>query len=111
MHIKTNADLEVIQNTTKLNLFNPNVIKKVEQKVNDEIEGRERLAFTEVQKKLNADIFGFADEFQRKYPQIWKQKKDEWNEIFPEVVVSFETKVKIERTGLATGKRKRGVEQ
>ena len=42
MHIKTNADMEVIQNTTKLNLFNPNVIKKVKQKVDDEIEQRER---------------------------------------------------------------------
>ena len=104
MHIKTNADFEVMQNTTQLNLFNPKVIKKIKQKVNDEIEGREMLAFSEVQKKLNADIFGFADEFQRKYPQIWKQKKDEWNEIFPEVVVSFETKVNIERTGLATQK-------
>jgi spore germination protein KC len=111
MHIKTNADLEVVQNTTQLNLFNPKVIKKIKDKVNDEIEGRERLAFSEVQKELNADIFGFADEFQRKYPQVWKQKKDEWNEIFPEVVVSLETKVKIERTGMATQKRKRGVEQ
>ena len=109
MHIKTNADLEVVQNTTQLNLFNPKVIKKIEQKVGFEIEQREMLAFSKYRKKLNADIFGFADEFQRKYPQIWKQKKDEWNEIFPEVVVSFETKVNIERTGLATGKRKRGV--
>jgi spore germination protein KC len=111
MLIKTNADLEVVQNTTKLNLFNPKVIKKAEQKVADEIEQRERLAFSEVQEKLNTDIFGFADEFQRKYPQIWKQKKDEWNEIFPQVAVSFGTKVKIKRTGLATGKRQRGVEQ
>ncbi|MDR4887847.1 Ger(x)C family spore germination protein [Fredinandcohnia sp. QZ13] len=110
MHINTNVDLEVIQNTTKVNLFNPKVIKKAEQKVKDEIEQRERLAFSEVQKKLNADIFGFADEFQRKYPQIWKKEKDEWNEIFPEVAVSFETKVKIERTGLATGQGQRGVE-
>lgn len=106
MRIKTKADLEVIQNTTKLNLFDPNVIKKAEQKVDYEIDQRNRLAFTEVQRKLNADIFGFADEFERKYPQIWKQKKDQWNEIFPEVAVSFETKVKIQRTGLATGKRK-----
>ncbi|MBA9028335.1 spore germination protein KC [Peribacillus huizhouensis] len=111
MHIKTNADLEVVQNTTKLNLFNSKVIKRSKQKVADEIEQRERLAFSEVQEKLNSDIFGFANEFQSKYPQIWKQKKDEWNEIFPQVAVSFETKVKIKRTGLATGKRQRGVEQ
>jgi spore germination protein KC len=111
MRIKTNADLEVIQNTTNLNLFDPNVIKKAEKKVEYEIERRERLTFTEVQKELNADIFGFADEFERRYPQTWKQKKDQWNEIFPEVAISFETKAKIERTGLATGKRERGAEK
>ena len=89
MHIKTNADLEVIQNTTKFNILQPNVIKKAEQKVKNEIEQRERFAFKEVQGKLNADIFGFADEFERKYPQIWKQKRNQWNEIFPEVARFF----------------------
>ncbi|WP_423800926.1 Ger(x)C family spore germination protein [Neobacillus sp. SAB-20_R2A] len=104
MHIKTMADLEVIQNTTKLNLFDPKIIKEAQEKVVVEVEQRERLAFSEVQKKLNADIFGFAEEFERKYPQIWKQKKIEWNEIFPKVAVTFDTKVKIERTGLGTAK-------
>lgn len=104
MHIKTMADLEVIQNTTKLNLFDPKIIKEAQEKVVVEVEQRERLAFSEVQKKLNADIFGFAEEFERKYPQIWKQKKAEWNEIFPKVAVTFDTKVKIERTGLGTAK-------
>ncbi len=103
MFIKTNADLEVVQNTTQLNLFNRKVIKKIEHKVLSEIEQREMLAFSKVQEKLKADVFGFADEFQRKYPQIWKQKKDKWNEIFPQVDLSFETKINIERTGLATG--------
>ena len=110
MLIKTNADLEVIQNTTKLNLLDPNVITKAEKKVKDEIEKREKLAFTKVQRKSNADIFGFA-ELKRKYPKIWKTRKDKWNEIFPEVAISFETKVKIKRTGLATGKHERGAER
>ena len=111
MHVKTTANLEVIQNTTKLNLFDPNVIKKAEDKVEYEIEQRERFVFTEVQRKLKADIFGFADKFEKKYPQTWKQKRDQWNEIFPEVAVSFETKVNIQRTGLADGKPKRGAER
>ncbi|WP_284037212.1 Ger(x)C family spore germination protein [Neobacillus sp. 114] len=105
MHIKTSADMEVIQNTTKRNLFNPKVIKEAQQKIEFEIEQRERLAFSEVQKKLNADIFGFADEFERKYPQEWKQKKSKWNDIFPQVAVTFDTKVTIKRTGLGTEKQ------
>ncbi|WP_223821027.1 Ger(x)C family spore germination protein [Bacillus sp. S3] len=108
MHIKTNVDLEVIQNTTTLNFLDPKVIKKVEQKVGVEIRQREQLAFSIVKKDLHADIFNFADEFQRKYPQIWKQHKEEWNKIFPQIALSFETKVNIKRTGMATGTRKKG---
>lgn len=111
MHIKTKTDMEVIQNTTRLDLFDKKVIKEAQKRAAYEIEQRERFAFSKVQKTLHADIFGFSDEFQRKYPQIWKKQKNQWNEIFPEVAVSFETKVQIKRAGLASGKNKRGVER
>lgn len=111
MHINTHADMEVVQNTTQLSLFDSNVIKEAQKKVEDEIEQREKLVFSKVQGRLNTDIFGFADEFERKYPQIWKEKKDQWDDIFPEVQVSFVTDVKIQRLGLGTGNRKRGAEQ
>lgn len=111
MLIKTDTALEVIQNTTNLNLFQPEIIKEAEQRASQEIEDRERLAFSEAQKKLNADIFGFAEAFQREYPEVWKTNKNEWNEIFRQVDISFHTNVTIEKTGLATGKRNRGETQ
>jgi spore germination protein KC len=110
MAVKTKSEFDVIQNTTNVNLFSPKMIQKVEQRVRQEIEERERLAFSKAQKKLNADIFGFAETFERAYPEVWKTKKNEWNEIFQTVRVSFHTEVNIERIGLATGKRKRGEE-
>ncbi|OIK15783.1 hypothetical protein BIV60_08255 [Bacillus sp. MUM 116] len=108
MRIKTDAGLDVIQNTTNLSLMKPANIKEVEHMAIQEIEDRERLAFTEAQKKLNADIFGFAEAFQREYPEVWKTRKNEWNKIFREVDISFKTNVQIERTGLASGKRNIG---
>jgi spore germination protein KC len=107
MVVKTNAEFDVIQNTMNVNL-SPKLIQEAKQRVRQEIQGRERLAFSKVQKKWNADIFGFAETFQREYPEIWKAKKNDWNEIFQTVHVSFNTEVSIERLGLATGKRKRG---
>ncbi len=112
MVVKTETDLDVIQNTTNVNLLKPEFLKEVEHRVSREIEGRERLAFLEAQKKMNVDIFGFAEAFQREYPGVWNTKKDEWSEIFREVVISFETKVNVKRTGLAAGKaRKRDEEK
>ncbi|WP_197031376.1 Ger(x)C family spore germination protein [Bacillus sp. UNC438CL73TsuS30] len=108
MLVKTDAGLDVIQNTTNLNLMKTENIKEAEYRAIQAIEKREQLAFLEVQKKLNADIFGFAEAFQREYPEVWKTKKNEWNKIFQEVVISFNTNVQIEKTGLASGNRKRG---
>ncbi|MCM3654755.1 Ger(x)C family spore germination protein [Metabacillus litoralis] len=110
--VKTNADLEIIQNTTNLNSLNPKFSKKVKHKVVQDIEEREKLALSEAQKNLNADIFGFAESFQREYPEIWKREKGDWNEIFQNVDVSFETTVNIKRTGLVSEEAsKRGEEE
>lgn len=106
--VKTDTDLEVIQNTTNLNLLNLKSSKIVKRMVVQEIEEREKLAFSEAQKKMNADIFGFAAAFQRDYPGTWEGKKNKWSEIFRKVDVTFETKVNIRRTGLSNEKAKKG---
>lgn len=112
MIVKTSTDLDIIQNTTNLSSLNPAFLKEVQQKVIEEIENREKLALSEAQKKLNADIFGFAESFQRKYPDRWKTKKVKWNEQFQHVDVSFDTTVNIKRTGLVSEEAsKRGDEK
>ncbi|MFF2446192.1 Ger(x)C family spore germination protein [Neobacillus sp. NPDC058068] len=110
IRVKTDTDLEVLQNTSNLNLIRPKLLKEVERKVVQEIEGREKLALANAQKKLNADIFGFAEAFQRKYPKIWKKQSREWNDIFRKVDITFETKVNIIRTGLENEHAKTGGE-
>ena len=61
---------------------------------------------------MNADIFGFAEAFQREYPEIWKREKSDWNEIFQSVDVSFDTTANIKRTGLVSEEAsKRGDEK
>jgi spore germination protein KC len=111
IRVKTDADLEVIQNTSNLSLLHSKSLKEVERKVVQEIEDREKLALSKAQKKLNADIFGFAEAFQRKYPRIWRRKSSEWNDIFRKVDITFETKVNIIRTGLENEKAKKGGEE
>lgn len=91
---------DIVQNTTNLDVSDPAVIKQLEQRLSQEIEQRIQLARKQVQKKMNADVFGFAEAFHRKYPEIWNKEKNRWNDIFPEVEVTFETKSKIRRQGL-----------
>lgn len=33
-------------------------------------------------KEHGVDVFGFGEEFHRKYPKLWKKWKDNWNDVF-----------------------------
>ncbi|SFJ70898.1 Ger(x)C family spore germination protein [Thermoflavimicrobium dichotomicum] len=101
MTVKIDTEVDVIQNTTNLEFTNPKFLQEVEKAVAKDIEDRERMALAQA-REWNVDIFGFAETFHRKYPQVWKKEKDRWDQIFPEVEVKYETKVKVARLGLST---------
>ncbi|GIQ62778.1 germination protein [Paenibacillus cisolokensis] len=93
---------DIVENTTDLNLMEPNNVKELETELGNDIEHRMKLALTKAQ-NMNADIFGFADAFYRKYPKAWKRAQDRWDEIFPKLKVKLETRTVISRPGM-TGK-------
>jgi len=51
---------------------------------------------------MKADIFGFAEEFHRKYPKQWNQVKDQWDGVYPKVEVTIDIKAHIRSPGAAT---------
>jgi spore germination protein KC len=83
--LKTESTIDIIQNTTNLDMSNPVVVKMLEQQVEKQSKNRVKTALDKVQKEMNADIFGFADAFHRAYPEIWKKEKNRWDEIFPQI--------------------------
>lgn len=101
--IKIETQDDIVENTTNLNLSEPKHIPKMEIELGTDIENRVKEALKEAQKKINADIFNFADVFYRKYPKEWDKVKDRWYEIYPKVRVNLQTNPKITRPGL-TGK-------
>ncbi len=52
------------------------------------------------QQEYGADIFGFGELVHINYPQVWREIKDQWREIFPEVEVRLEVDAFIRRTGI-----------
>jgi spore germination protein KC len=100
MVFKADADADVIQNTTKLDMANPKVNKSLQQQLEKEIEAKVKLALVQVQKDMKADVFGFGDAFHRKYPGLWKKNKDRWDNIFPNVEVTIHSNMKIRRHGM-----------
>jgi spore germination protein KC len=102
MTVKATAEDDIILNGTKLNLMNPKYTKMIEKELENETNKRIQAALKKVQKKMKADIFGFAEIFHRKYPREWNRVKNRWEEIFPDVEVVVKTKVYVRRSGIGT---------
>ena len=78
------------------------MIKLVEKAFQQDIEDRIELALKQVQHEMKADIFDFATDFYREYPQEWKAAKNNWDEIFPNVKVITDIHAYVRRPGLVT---------
>lgn len=102
MTVKVFTEDDIVQNSTKLNLMNPKFVKMLEKELEEAIEKRIRMALTQVQKGIQADIFGFAETFHRKYPKEWEREKECWDEVFPMIEVKVKVKAYIRRQGKAT---------
>ncbi|MFP5115732.1 Ger(x)C family spore germination protein [Bacillaceae bacterium C204] len=98
--LEAEAEDDIIQNTTNLDVTNPRVVKSLEHQLNVQLAKRVNETLKEVQKDMKADVFGFADAFHREYPEIWKKEKDRWHVIFPNVEVTVAAKIKIRRQGM-----------
>lgn len=102
MTIKVTTEDDAVENETKLNLMNPEVVKKLQKQMEAEIKERIRLALEQVQKEMKVDILGFAEIFHRQYPDQWSKVKDQWEEKFPEINIEIQAKAYIKRPGLST---------
>lgn len=100
--LETMSEDDIIQSETRLDMMNPVHVKMLEKSIEKDIENRVKDALELAQKKMNADIFGFAQTFHRKYPKQWNKVKNRWDEVFPEIEVSFDIKVRVRRNGVAT---------
>jgi spore germination protein KC len=100
--LKGKTEDDIVQNDTNLVLMNPKFVEKLEKDLEANVEIRAQQALDQVQKKMKVDIFGFANAFHRKYPKEWNKAKDHWDEIFPEVEVTFEIEAKVRRPGMSS---------
>ncbi len=73
--------------------------KMVEELGAREIERRCLAASGKIQ-ELESDVLGFGDKIHRTNPEIWKEIKDNWEEIFPNVTINVKAELKVKQTGV-----------
>ncbi|CAH1209192.1 Spore germination protein B3 [Paenibacillus allorhizoplanae] len=114
MTVKVRTEGTIVQNSSRVNPMDPDVVNALDKAFENIVKERIQLALHEVQGRLQVDIFNFAKEFHRKYPNEWGKAKDNWDEIFPKVEVKTDVKAHIHRPGLVNapgGMPKDGVKE
>lgn len=83
-----------------IDFSNPKNISELEKVLSQEIKKQLEDAIYKSQKVFAADYLGFGKAFKDKYPKDFK-KIEEWNRVYPEVLIRVEVKAKISRFGKA----------
>lgn len=106
--VRFDGEASILQNETRVNVTKPQELRGVEEQLNKEIEKRVAETFRLIQRETGADIFGASDAFWRKYPKVWLKEQRRWDEIFPNVNVRTESRVKILSPGFSGKSYKEG---
>ena len=48
---------------------------------------------------MDADIFGFGESIQKKYPKEWANMENNWDEIFPQTEIEIHVDAKLRLMG------------
>ncbi|KGP91169.1 spore gernimation protein GerC [Pontibacillus chungwhensis BH030062] len=83
----------------EIELMKVDTIKRLEKNFSDQLSTLLNDTVSDVQEDFQSDVFGFGDLIYRTKPKYWKTIKEDWDSRFPDVDVSVETTVKINRTG------------
>lgn len=98
--VKIKGTGELIGTAPKtIDITNKSDVKKMESLINREVERRCRNSVAKA-KELKSDVFGFGDKIHRSHPQVWKEIKNRWEDIFPYVDVDIKAEFSVEHSGL-----------
>ncbi|MEC1520635.1 Ger(x)C family spore germination protein [Neobacillus niacini] len=95
------TELNVIENDSKLNLFETKAIEEIQKYAEEKIRKKVELVIDKAQKEFGSDILGFGQAIYKKYPKGWNTDyKENWEKEFPQTKVTIHSKALIRRIGL-----------
>ncbi|MDQ0974469.1 spore germination protein KC [Neobacillus niacini] len=95
------TELSVIENDSKLNLFDTKVIEEIQTYAEEKISKRIEMIVEKAQKEYESDIFGFGQSVYKKYPKEWNTHyKENWENEFAQTKVAIHSKAFVRRIGL-----------
>lgn len=86
----------------ELDLTDQNVIDKVNEKLEEKLLMLCNNVMKRAKEDFRTDIFGFGEDIHRAYPKLWKGIKNDWNNEFTELPISFTINAKLNNLGEST---------
>lgn len=102
MVARMSAEGELDENGAGVDASDPAALALLEEALAREIARRTRAAAEKVQRRFRTDVLGFGEAVRRSDPARWKQLKERWDAIFPQVGLELHVRAFIRRTGLAS---------
>lgn len=99
-HLNIKGQGVIKENNSSIDLRTLENIERFEKMVAKKVAKRTEELIKRVQKEYGYDIFGFGEVLHRKEPKLWKEVKENWLEIFPEVAITVDCDVTIKEIGL-----------
>ncbi len=97
-----NVDIELTvglgDQTGTVNLAAPENASAMLSAAETAVKGEIESAVTK-SKELNADVFGFGEYLNRKYPDQWKDMQESWDALYKNITVNIAVKVKADGVG------------
>lgn len=98
--VEVTEESNIDESSCPLQLNKPEVIRQIEERQNEAIAGEITAALEKTQRELDADVFGFGNALFHNDPAFWKEIKDQWDDLFPNLEVEVEVDSRVRRTGL-----------
>lgn len=99
-HIKVKGEGNIDEVLDGTDYSDVKIIKRLEEELGSVLEDEIRMCLIKIQKTFNSDIVGFGSVLNKKYPKVWKAKKDNWNDVFATVQYTVDVDIQLRSPGL-----------
>lgn len=99
LKINVKATGYITEANCKIDLTEEKNIKEIQKSMESELKKNIKKAL-EVVQEYKSDIFGFGNQYYKKYPKEWKKVKDNWDEeTFPNLEYEIKTDINLKTKG------------
>ncbi|WP_010235532.1 Ger(x)C family spore germination protein [Clostridium arbusti] len=99
-HIEVKGEGNIDEVLDATDFSDTKVIKQLEDQLEIILKSEIKMCLNKIQKTFNSDIVGFGKTLNRKYPKVWEEKKDNWNDVFPTVQYTIDVDIQLRSPGL-----------